>query len=1145
MKRLLLAVPILLLILSLASLGPSEVNAQPKEFRPPAISGGAEATGLAQRVTDFTQLKGSPTGGLAPGVFIPGTGFLAYNYDDNVTETGYMLVPPDPCGSAGTDRVISVVNVGIECRSKTGTLIFRDALKDFFSPLGALALGTLTFDPKVVYDHYENRFLVVTLERTFLANGDPADASRILVAVSKTASPATATSSDWWYMAIDSRVNIGGTWTWADYPGFEVDEEAVYITNNMFPFTTGNTGVRLWIIDKGVVGGFYAGSGSTASWNIYDPIPATFYVLTSMPALVFGAGGAGANIGTYLVGYGSLSYGSPGGIEVTQIIRIDNPLGSPTFTGQLVNVGDLENVGGSYGFPPIPDAPQTGTSALIEVNDSRALDAVWRNNNLWFTATINPNTAYDAVNAGEATAHWFRYNTSVPAAITLTDQGNIGGEDILSNTSTFFPSMALNGIGDAIFGFAASSQSMYCGAYYAVREPSDPASSVQTAGTVQVGLDFYLRTFGAGRNRWGDYSGASVDPADDTTFWIYNEYAATRGTGTAPEDGRWGTAWKSVIKQSTLDFGDAPDPTYPTLLASNGARHTIVQGAFMGALIDAEPDGLTHPAALGDDITNAPDEDGVNFVTPLVPGQPAQVDVFVSLGGWLDVWFDFNLNGSWLDPGEKVYAGVVVGGLNPIMFNVPATAASGMTFARFRYNLAGIVLAPTGLAPNGEVEDYQVPIEEPQEQLDFGDAPDQPYPTLLGSNGAHHTIVPGVYLGNLIDAEFDGQPDSNAKGDDIANQPDEDGVIFITPLIPNQPAQIDVLPSVFGWVDMWIDFDQNGSWLDAGELVFSGPVLAGPNPLNFNVPAGALPGQTFIRVRYNTGGSLPVAGPAQDGEVEDYEVLVEEPLPELDFGDAPDGPFPTLLGSNGARHLISPNMYMGALIDAEVDGQPDAAATGDDVSNLPDEDGVVFTSTLDPFYTATVDVTVSVAGLLDAWIDFDANGIWDASEQIFGSQPVAAGLNSLTFTVPTTGALAYDTFARFRYSLGGGLQPDGFAPDGEVEDYFVHIEEDKVTGAADSDVPEHFALHDAVPNPFNPQTTLSFSLPVTSHVTLAIYDVSGRLVTTLVDESRGAGRYEITWDGRDAAQRQVSSGVYFYRIDADGFVETKRMVLLK
>ena len=103
------------------------------------------------------------------------------------------------------------------------------------------------------------------------------------------------------------------------------------------------------------------------------------------------------------------------GVDQVEIKMLDNPLSSPTFTGQLVDVGDLEDVGGVFGFPNIPDAPQNGTASLIEVNDSRALDAVWRNNNLWFTTTINPNTANDAVNAGQATAHWFRLNTSVPA----------------------------------------------------------------------------------------------------------------------------------------------------------------------------------------------------------------------------------------------------------------------------------------------------------------------------------------------------------------------------------------------------------------------------------------------------------------------------------------------------------------------------------------------------------------------------------------------------------------------------------------------------------------------------------------------------------------------------------------------------------
>ena len=279
MNRLLLAVPALLI--TLFAVFPPMVAAQPQASRPEAISGGAEATLLAPKVADLSRLQGSPTGGYGAASFIPGMGFLAYNFDDNGTETGYLFIPPDPIGSAGPDRVISVVNVGIECRNKTGTLLFRDSLKDFFSALGASTLGTFCYDPKIVYDHYENRFVIVALERWLVANGDPSNESRVLVAVSKNSAPASATSSDWWYLAINSKINIGGTDTWADYPGFEVDEEVVYITANMFSFTGSYQGVRLWIIDKGVAAGFYA--GGSPSWNVYDPIPATYFAMTSMP----------------------------------------------------------------------------------------------------------------------------------------------------------------------------------------------------------------------------------------------------------------------------------------------------------------------------------------------------------------------------------------------------------------------------------------------------------------------------------------------------------------------------------------------------------------------------------------------------------------------------------------------------------------------------------------------------------------------------------------------------------------------------------------------------------------------------------------------------------------------------------------------
>lgn len=103
-----------------------------------------------------------------------------------------------------------------------------------------------------------------------------------------------------------------------------------------------------------------------------------------------------------------------------------------------------------------------------------------------------------------------------------------------------------------------------------------------------------------------------------------------------------------------------------------------------------------------------------------------------------------------------------------------------------------------------------------------------------------------------------------------------------------------------------------------------------------------------------------------------------------------------------------------------------------------------------------------------------------------------------------------------------------------------------VTGVGDGTAPRAFALHQNVPNPFNPITTISYDVPAGgAHVSLRIYDTAGRLVHTLVDEQRPAGTQNATWDGRNAAGNQVSSGVYFYRMTSGTFTESRRMVLLK
>jgi hypothetical protein len=90
-----------------------------------------------------------------------------------------------------------------------------------------------------------------------------------------------------------------------------------------------------------------------------------------------------------------------------------------------------------------------------------------------------------------------------------------------------------------------------------------------------------------------------------------------------------------------------------------------------------------------------------------------------------------------------------------------------------------------------------------------------------------------------------------------------------------------------------------------------------------------------------------------------------------------------------------------------------------------------------------------------------------------------------------------------------------------------------------------FALHDAYPNPFNPSTTFTFTIPVSSKVELSIYDVYGRKVRTLLDDMKEAGRYTQLWDGRDDDGRALSSGIYFCRLHAGEYHQSKKVLLLK
>jgi len=106
----------------------------------------------------------------------------------------------------------------------------------------------------------------------------------------------------------------------------------------------------------------------------------------------------------------------------------------------------------------------------------------------------------------------------------------------------------------------------------------------------------------------------------------------------------------------------------------------------------------------------------------------------------------------------------------------------------------------------------------------------------------------------------------------------------------------------------------------------------------------------------------------------------------------------------------------------------------------------------------------------------------------------------------------------------------------------VSVDDDK---GIDDILPTAFTLEQNYPNPFNPSTNISYSIPEQAHVKLCIYDINGTLVKTLYEGEQPAGRYYSVWNGENNSGIKVGSGVYFYRIQANSFMQTRKMILLK
>ena len=132
----------------------------------------------------------------------------------------------------------------------------------------------------------------------------------------------------------------------------------------------------------------------------------------------------------------------------------------------------------------------------------------------------------------------------------------------------------------------------------------------------------------------------------------------------------------------------------------------------------------------------------------------------------------------------------------------------------------------------------------------------------------------------------------------------------------------------------------------------------------------------------------------------------------------------------------------------------------------------------------------------------------------------------------------------FTYDMDGNLTVEIYQEwDGTVwvNDYIVYVDYTSIVGVEESEIiPKLYSLEQNYPNPFNPETVIEYTLPIRSDVKLTIYNLRGEEVALLIDGTMPAGNHQVSWDASGFA-----SGIYFYRLQADDFVQTKKMLLLK
>jgi hypothetical protein len=424
----------------------------------------------------------------------------------SAANNGFVFFPPDTIVAKSVTRVLEAANSAVRLFDTVGNVIETRDLNTFFA---ASTTNGLLFDPKVYFDQNaaNRRFYVVALQKK--GSSDRSGVSRIWLAVSRSLDPPDLNPANWCRYNINGKRNAGTSLSsWADYPGLGVGADALVISANQFRFSDNSfTFAIVRVLNKLIAAN---NDSSCPSIPLFTFQPsgvagdASTFTLQPVQHYTSPSSFSGTTNPAYLL---STVFGTSATYRVWQVRNVGG--GSPTLR--------VVNVTGSYVYGVQPDAPQSGSSLLLDTGDNRMTQAAGVGDAI---SGVHGTLCNINGGASESCVRFVRISVGQNGSsltASINQQQTFGGG---AGVFYFWPGIAVNGVEETAVAFHRSSGASYLSSYWTIKALASTtfeAASPITDGTCAQTIS----------NRTGDYIGAQTDPSDSNTFWLAGERATT------------------------------------------------------------------------------------------------------------------------------------------------------------------------------------------------------------------------------------------------------------------------------------------------------------------------------------------------------------------------------------------------------------------------------------------------------------------------------------------------------------------------------------------------------------------------------------------------------------------------------------------